>query len=78
MVIKLRDDKRVGDTVRTSFFLGEDIEHLHLAGSLLFHIGEWQEFGACLLLGASQMCGHVTVLHPDSLWVVEGDWREAT
>jgi hypothetical protein len=63
MVIKLYSERR-GAHVHQRVFTGPDADHLALSGTLVFgHIGEWQEFGAALGLGASLMRGNVTVIH---------------
>ena len=65
MVIKLRSELR-GQHVREAVFGGPDREHLALLGNLTMNIGEWQLFGAALLMGAKQTKGHLTV-------ILEGD-----
>ena len=76
MVIKLRA-KRYGKRIEERIFMGSDENHLALTGTLMLRVGEWQVFGAALLLGASQMKGHLTVLTPDSETVVQ-EFAEAT
>ena len=70
MIIKLRDERR-GEHIHTRVFIGEDKDHLALSGTLVFRVGEWQLFGAALLLGMEQMKGHLTVQHPDDQKIVE-------
>ena len=70
MIIRLRDE-RLGEHIHTRVLIGEDEDHLARSGRLVFRIGEWQLFGAALLLGASQTKGHLTVQHPDDLKIVE-------
>ena len=70
MIIRLRDERR-GERVYMRVFIGEDEDHLELCGALYLNIGEWQLFGAALLLGAQQTKGHLEVQHPDDLKIVE-------
>lgn len=65
MVIKIKSERK-GEQVYDRIFVGPDEEHLALTGILVLYIGEWQEFGAALLLGAKQMHGRVQV-------ILEGD-----
>ena len=53
-VIKLRC-AWTGGHVEERVFVGWDEDHLALAGTLMLDIGQYQEFGACLLLGADRM-----------------------
>lgn len=75
MIIRLRDVRK-GDHIHTRVFIGEDVDHLALAGRLVFKVGEWQMFGAALLLGAQQTKGRLVVQHPDDLKIVEGKGGE--
>jgi hypothetical protein len=52
MIIKLRSERRGEDRVVERILMGEDEKHLKLVGSLTLNVGEWQLFGAALLLGA--------------------------
>lgn len=62
MVIKLVSVRK-GDHVHEKVFVGEEENQTFaLTGSLVFNIGEWQEFGAALLLGAKQTNGRVKVI----------------
>lgn len=73
MTIKTRD-KRVGDMITSQFFIGEDADHLQLAGELRLHIGEWQLMGAALLIGAELTQGQLQILPSDESVVnVPGD-----
>jgi len=65
MIFKLRSERR-GAYVHERVIVGPDNDHLALAGTLIFALGEWQAFGAALGLGADQMHGQVKV-------VFEGD-----
>ena len=70
MIIKLRS-KRIGeDLVKEQVLVGEvdeeDERYLRQVGVLIMRVGEWQEFGATLLLGATKPNGRVKV-------IVEGD-----
>jgi hypothetical protein len=71
MIVKLKSERR-GIHVHECVFVGPDEEHLALAGVLVFDIGQWQEFGAALLLGASKMHGNVKVLTEGDAQVVGG------
>lgn len=53
--------ERKGDHVHERVCVGDDFEHLALAGTLVLRIGEWQELGAALRLGAEQMKGRLSV-----------------
>ena len=70
-VIKLKSERK-GVHVHEYVFIGPDEDHLALAGRLVFDIGQWQEFGAALLLGASKMHGTVKVLTEGDAQVVGG------
>lgn len=74
MIIKFRDERR-GNHVHSRVFIGPDEDHLALAGTLVFNIGEWQMFGACLLSGAKRH-SIVEVQMPDDMKVVEHDARD--
>ncbi len=54
MFLKL-DAEKSGVHVHVKFFMGPDLDHLANCGKLTLRIGEWQLFGACLLLGAEPM-----------------------
>ena len=56
----LRRERR-GELVHERVFMGPDVEHLALAGTLIMDVEQWQEFGAALLLGARQMHGNLIV-----------------
>lgn len=60
-VIKILSERK-GEHVHERVFVGPDRDHLALAGTLVFGIGEWQEFGACLLLGQERMRGRYEVI----------------
>jgi len=64
MNIKIRGEVR-GNHIRTKIFIGEDAEHLQLAGVLMLRVGEWQLFNVALSMGASNMEGHLVVECPD-------------
>jgi hypothetical protein len=70
MIIKLRDERR-GPHIHTRVFIGEDEDHLKLTGTLIMDVGEWQLFGAALLMGAQQTKGNLIVQHPDDQKIVE-------
>lgn len=59
--IKLRCEAR-GAHVHVDLFIGPDADHLALSGRLVFRVGEWQLFGAALLLGVDHMRNHLEVL----------------
>ena len=66
MIIKLRS-KRIGeDLVKEQVLVGEvdeeDERYLRQVGVLIMRVGEWQEFGATLLLGATKTNGRVKVI----------------
>ena len=60
MYLKIKSEL-LGAHVHERLFVGPDKEHLALAGTLVFDIGEWQLFGAALLLGAQQTQGNLIV-----------------
>ena len=70
MYLRLRSERK-GSHVHQRVFVGPDSEHLALAGTLVMNIGEWQLFGAALLLGAKATKGHLTVDSPDEIEVVK-------
>jgi len=70
MIIKLRDERQ-GNHIHTRVFMGEDEDHFKLTGRLVMDVGEWQLFGAALLLGAEQTKGHLIVQHPDDLKIAK-------
>lgn len=55
MIIKMRSELRGEDKVVERILMGEDETHLKLVGSLTLTVGEWQLFGATLLLGAEHI-----------------------
>lgn len=61
MIIKLKSEL-LGNHIHERVFVGPDEDHLALAGMLTFHVGEWQLFGAALLLGADCTKGHLRVI----------------
>lgn len=65
MIIKLRS-KRYGEHVHDKVFMGEDAEHLQYVGTLITDVGQWQELGAVMKLGAKKTRGRVKV-------ILEGD-----
>jgi hypothetical protein len=71
MVIKLRSERK-GGHVHERVFVGPDEGHLALAGTLVLDVGQWQELGAALLLGAGRMHGRVKVLLEGDRQVVGG------
>ena len=72
MHIRIRS-KAIGKHVVARVFCGEDEDHLALAGRLCLRVGEWQLFGAALLLGAARTHGHLTVDSPDDTVVAQYD-----
>ena len=62
MIIKLRSARTGGDQVREQIFAGPDVDHLQLAGEIVLTLGEWQAFGAALILGAGQMSGKLAII----------------
>ena len=66
MIFKLRSERIGGDLVKEQILVGDDENCLRITGELLLHVGQWQEFGATLLLGATKTNGRVKV-------IVEGD-----
>ena len=71
MIIRLRDERK-GPYIHSRVFMGEDEDHLKLTGKLVMDIGEWQLFGAALLMGAQQTKGHLIVQLPDDQKIVKG------
>lgn len=69
MIIKLRSERR-GAHVHERVFVGPDVDHLALAGVLVFDIGQWQTFGAAIGLGVTRMHGQVMVLYEGDAEVV--------
>lgn len=67
MKIKLQS-KRLGHHVHTEVFVGPDWDHLALSGTLIMHVGEWQLFGAAMLLATDE-----TAIGRDLEVKVEGD-----
>lgn len=65
MVIKLRSERR-GSHIHETVFVGPDEDHLANSGTLVLEMGEWQDFGVALSLGARAMHGRVKV-------ILEGD-----
>jgi len=76
MIVKLRS-RRLGEHVHEQVFVGEQEGALGLAGELTFRVGEWQLFGAALVLGAEQTSGHLLVLFEGSDGVVGEAVRDA-
>lgn len=72
MIIRLRDERR-GNHVHTRVFVGPDHEHLALAGQLCLDIGQWQLFGAALMLGAKRTQGQLKIESPDQDRVVKSE-----
>ena len=70
VIIRLRSE-RLGDHVHERVFAGVDQDHLKLLGTLVMDVGEWQTFGAALMLGAERMHGQLVVESPDGQKVVE-------
>ena len=70
MYMVLRSTRR-GDLIHERVFMGPDSEPLALTGTLVMDIGQWQEFGAALMLGAQQMHGNLVVTSPDGRGVVD-------
>jgi len=66
MIIKIRSERRGEDKVVERILMGEDENHLKLVGSLTLNVGEWQLFGATLLLGAEHTKTHLRI-------ILEGD-----
>lgn len=60
MIIKLRSEK-LGEHIHDTIFMGEQEGSLASVGKLIMRMGEWQIFGAALLLGAERTKGHLTV-----------------
>lgn len=75
MIIKLRSELR-GNHVHERVFVGPDADHLALAGKLVFHVGEWQSFGAVLLLGADQTRERINVITEGDEEVIRAIARE--
>lgn len=61
MFLKLASDK-AGEHVHVTVFMGPDADHLANCGKVILRIGEWQLFGACVLLGADHMGQHLNVV----------------
>ena len=61
MVFKLRS-RLMGKHVHEQIFAGEDVDHLVLAGELVFNVGEWQLFDTTLMLGAEKIGRIVKVM----------------
>jgi hypothetical protein len=71
--IKLRSSW-TGAHVSQRIYVGWDKDHLQLAGTLMLDVGQYQEFGAALLLGAERFnrSGHpLTVISEADLSMVE-------
>lgn len=71
-VFKLRSVRR-GEHVHTTVFFGNEGQTLANTGTLLQTLGEWQEFGALLLLGAGFMSQRVKVIIEGEKEVVGND-----
>lgn len=69
-IFKLRS-RRDGKHVEQRVFVGPDLEHLALAGTLRWAIGEWQLFGATLLAGEDVTGRDARILLEGSRDVVE-------
>ena len=69
MIIKFSDERK-GRHIHSRIFMGQDEDHLALTGTLVMDMGEWQVFGAALLIGARGMHGNLTVEMPDSRDIV--------
>jgi hypothetical protein len=63
MTVNLRVDSVVGQTVHCSLFMDE-----WLNGTLTFRIGEYQIFGAALLMGSKLTKGHLSDTSDDSIF----------
>lgn len=71
-IIKLRS-KRLGDHVYTDVFTAPDLNRTFAKnGTLVFRMGEWQIFGAALLIAAHHMDDHLRVISEGDEAVVEG------
>ncbi len=66
MVINVRG-QILGNHVHARVFMGPDGDHLALSGQLVFTIGEWQLFGAALLLGAERTQQQLIAILDDPL-----------
>lgn len=66
MIVKLRSKPLQGDRVVEQVFVGEDEDHLQLAGELHLHAGEATLLGAALVLGAKETNGHLRVITDDA------------
>ena len=64
MLIRLRSTRK-GDHVHEQVFMGKDADHIALTGTLVMDVGQWQTFGAALMLGAGCMRGQLVVESPD-------------
>lgn len=60
MHLKLKAEL-LGEHVHEHVFVGPDRDHLALAGTLVMDIGQYQLFGAALLMGAKKTQGLLTV-----------------
>lgn len=47
--------ERKGEHVHARIFVGPDLDHLALSGTLVFRLDEWLQFGAALCTGADVM-----------------------
>jgi hypothetical protein len=56
----------LGPHVHSSVFIGEDADHLVLAGTLTFTVGQYQIFGAALLAAAEQLGEQHLITLPDA------------
>jgi hypothetical protein len=76
LVIKVRSEKLPGERIRDTIFIGEKGQTLQNAGSIILRVGEWQMFGALLLMGAEQVRRHRSPqgVEPDVEVVTEG-WK---
>jgi len=67
-----------GEHVHMTVRAGENEGSLGLCGLLVMRVGEWQLFGAALLLGAQRMCGHLQVELPGQDSVVRALVEQST
>lgn len=61
LVFKLRS-KRIGPHVHTTVFSGVEGQTLANTGTLVQTVGEWQVFGALLVMGARRMYPRVKII----------------
>ncbi|MCU0913001.1 MAG: hypothetical protein MUC88_00385 [Planctomycetes bacterium] len=70
LTIRIESEAK-GGHVHMRVRAGETPGQLALCGLVIMTVGEWQLFGAALLLGAERMCGHLGVELPDQDVVVK-------